>query len=98
MTLQPITGILMLVASLSALVVMGGWHLTTRGAWRRWVAGVALMGLLATLAAITGLAAASSFFPEFPGRAVVYIVLYCVFIASIWSIGWAIYRAQRDRN
>ncbi len=95
MTIQPITGILMALACLSTLGVMGILQFMTRGAWRRYGAGAALMGLWATIAAITGLAATSSFWPGFPGRGMVYVVLYCVFILSIWTTGFVIIREQR---
>ncbi|NKG22390.1 putative phage holin [Paeniglutamicibacter terrestris] len=95
MTLQPITGILILAVFLSTLGVMIGWHRLGRGAWRHYVAGRALMGLLATQSAITALAAVSSFFPSFPGRAHVYLVLYVLLIGSVWAIGWTIFREQR---
>lgn len=95
MTIQPLTGILIAVACLSTMGVMIGWHCLGRGAWRRWAAGVTLMGLLAVIAAITALATASSFFPAFPGRATVYIALYVLLILSIWAIGWTIFREQR---
>ncbi|GAA1498819.1 putative phage holin [Paeniglutamicibacter kerguelensis] len=95
MTIQPLTGILVLSACLSTLGVMIGWHVLTRGVWRRHAAGRALMGLLATQSAITALATASSFFPEFPGRAHVCLALNVLLIASVWRIGWTVFREQR---
>lgn len=98
MTVQPLTGILIMIVFASTLGVMIIWHALTRGVWRRHAAGRALMGLLATQSAITALAAASSFFPEFPGRAHVYIMLYVLLVASVWAIGWTIFREQRRNN
>lgn len=93
--IQPLTGILILLVLASTLGVMITWHLMTKGVWRLWPAGRALMGLLATQSAITALAAASSFYPEFPGRAYVYIALYLLLTISVWAIGWTIFREQR---
>ena len=95
MTFQPLTGILILSVCLSTLGVMIGWHVLTRGVWRRNAAGRALMELLAAQSAITALATASSFFPEFPGRAHVYLTLYVLLIGSVWRIGWTVFREQR---
>lgn len=98
MTIQPLTGILILLVCLSTVGVMIGWHTLTRGVWRQHAAGRALMGLLATQSAITGLATASSFFPEFPGRAHVYLTLYVLLIGSVWWIGWTIFREQHRKR
>lgn len=98
MTIQPITGILILLVCLSTLGVMIGWHALTRGVWRQHAAGRALMGLLATQSAITALAAISSFFPEFPGRAYVYITLYVLLIGSVWWVGWTIFHEQHRKR
>lgn len=97
MTIQPITGIMISIVCVLTLVVMVYWHLLTKGAWWQWTAGRAVMGLLGTQSAITALAAASSFFPAFPGRPIVYLVLYGLLILAVGGIGWAI-RAEHRKN
>lgn len=91
MTIQPLTGILIGAVFLVTVVVMVGWHVLSGGVWRRWAAGRAIMGLLATQSAITLLATASSFFPGFPGRAAIYIAVYFLLIFSMGWVGWTIW-------
>lgn len=98
MTIQPLTGILMAAALTETLVVMVGWHVMTRGVWTTFPAGRVLMALLGVMGAILALAAASSFFPYFPGRAWVYIILYAVLVCVLACLGWTIFREQRNRD
>jgi len=98
MTVQPLTGIMISTVCVLTLVVMVYWHLLTRGEWWRHTPGRAVMGLLATQTAITALAAASSFFPTFPGRPIVYLALYALLILAVGGIGWAIRSEHKKHN
>lgn len=94
MTFQPLTGILISILFGETVAVMAIWHTMTHGTWTTFPAGRVLMGILATMSLITGLAAASSFFPEFAFRPYLYIILYVLFILVMGWLGWTIAWAQ----
>ena len=98
MTVQPTTAILMSIVLVETIIVMFGWNWITRGAWTGFPAGRVLMALLGVQSAILLLAAASGFFPVFPGRPYVYLALYSILIFVVGWLGYTIFREQRKNN
>jgi len=97
MTVQSLTGIMISIVSVLTLLVTVYWHLLTRGECVHYPHDRVVMALLGTQTAITALAAASSFFPSFPGRPVVYVLPYLLLIFAVAGIGWVI-RPQDGSN
>lgn len=98
MTVQPLTGILIGAAMVQSIMIMIVWHGITGGGWRRFPAGRVLMVLLGVLASILTLSTSSSFFPVFPGRALVYIVLYLALNIVLGWLGLTIVHEQDRHN
>lgn len=95
MTIQPITGILIALVLVLTLVTMGVWQHLTKGAWRNYSAGKALMGLLGVQTAILTLATATTWFGEWPGRPWMYIVVYLLLAGAQARIAWTIYNTHK---
>jgi hypothetical protein len=95
MTIQPLTGILIAIVLALTIVTMGVWHYLSRGAWKHYAAGKSLMSLLGVQTAILTLAAATSWFGEFPGRPWAYIIVYLLLIGAQARIAWTIYEIHK---
>lgn len=96
MTLQDyiaagLLGIISLVAGTVALY----WHRATKGTWRDWPAGQSLMGLLAIITVGFGFGVINRFLGQYPGRAVIGIVLYALFVGAIIWIGLTVRKEMR---
>lgn len=96
--LTDLNGLIIGLVCVETLFVMARWHFIGRGKWRHYPSGRSVMWLLACIAAITALAAFSTFVGVFPGRASIYTVLYCALLVAVALIGTAIISAQRTRS
>lgn len=87
-----INSLLLGLISLTAFIVIGYWHLATRGTWRQWPAGRSLMGLLGIIAVGFGYGVINALIgPDgWPGKSVVGFALYFVFVGAIIFIGTTI--------
>jgi hypothetical protein len=90
-----ISAALLGVISIVAGWVAVYWHLATKGTWRQWPAGRSLMGLLAIIAVGFGFGVVNRFMGMYPGRSVVGIVLYALFVAAIVVIGLTVRSEMR---
>jgi hypothetical protein len=71
------------------------WHIATKGTWRAWPAGRSLMGLLGIIAVGFSYGVLNRFLGQWPGRAVVSILLYALFVGAIIFIGLTIRKEMR---
>lgn len=77
------------------LGVMVSWWITTRGQWVRWLAGRAIMALLAAVALLSGLGATSRVLGNYPGKLAVYAGAYLLLIAAILWLWHSVFKLQR---
>lgn len=90
-----ISAVLLGVISGVATWVIIYWHIATKGTWRQWPAGRSLMGLLTIISVGFGYGVVNRFVGSWPGRPVVSILLYTLFVAAIIVIGLTIRKEMR---
>lgn len=96
MTVQDIiSAVLLGIISLVAGWVAAYWHLATKGTWRDWPAGQSLMGLLSIITIGFGFGVFNRIAGQYPGRPVVGIILYALFVGAIIWIGLTIRKEMR---
>lgn len=93
-----INSVLVTIIAVEVFIVMGLWHVTTRGAWRYWPAGRSLMGLLACLAGITTVSSIARLMPGWQAESSLYTVGYLGTALAVASIATTIITAQRGRQ
>lgn len=86
------------LVALTTAAVMLVWHVRSRGTWRHYVPGRAVMGLFAIIVAITTMATVSTITGPFPARPYIYAALYLILEASVLGVGLAILTTPRTRK
>ena len=97
MTIQDIISAALLgVISVVAGWVAIYWHVSTRGTWKEWPAGQSLMGLLAIITVGFGFGVFNRLMGQYPGRAILGLILYALFVGAIIWIGLTVRREMRN--
>lgn len=82
---------------LETVAVMVMWERLTGGGWRRWPAGRSLMGLLACIAGITGLAATALWIPGRQSDSLLFSFAYLSLVIALFHVGRTILNTQKSR-
>lgn len=90
--------VIITIVAATTLSVMIAWHARSRGAWRHYTAGRAVMGLLVIQFVILANAAVSTRVGAYAAKPLVYGGLYIILEGAVLGIGVAILTASRSRR
>lgn len=98
MTYRLLVSIVTGAGFVSCLTFVVGYWWRTGGTWVRDEAGRFLMAIMGTLGALLGLVLGNQWIGEWPGRRVVTVVVFTLFVAVTWWPHRLLYKAQRRRR